>query len=295
LQDLLALSQQVELAAMNTRQTSRPRRAGRSSTSIVLLLATVAALAAGASSALGASSIEGIWSFGGGQIAIRPGSTSGTFEGVVTATTTFAECPHPVGQPIWTGITQQPDGSYWGQHFWYFEKTNCTENPERGPAAWRVVEEANGSKYLRVCLSTPGTSQPTIAAIGAEANVTYNCYDSELLAPLPTAGQAGFINSLKPGATKCVSGRHFEIHLAEPAHDPFKAVRITLRGKRIKPFHRGYYVDAIVDLKGLPLGAFTIKVSAKTVLGVTLTGSRTYHTCAKKPKPHKPAKLKRAS
>jgi hypothetical protein len=280
---------------MNTRQTSRPdraRRRWRSILPILLALATVAALALGASSALANSSIEGIWSFGGGEIAIK--AVGNDFEGVVTAQTTFAECPHPVGQPIWTGIAQQPDGSYWGLHFWYFEKSGCTENPSRGPTAWRVVEEADGAKYLRVCLSTPGTTQPTISAIGAEANWTYGCYSSKLIAPLPKGGQAGFINTLKPGATKCVSGRRFEIHLAEPLNDPFKSVRITLRGKRIKTVHRGAYVDANVDLKGLPLGAFTIKVSASTVLGVKLAGSRTYHTCSQKPKRHKPAKLKRA-
>ncbi len=276
---------------MIDRQASPARRSSRRAASILVLVAILALLSVGAASAAATSSIEGVWSFGGGEIAIKPVG-NGTFEGVVTAQTTFAECPHQVGQPIWTDIAPQPDGSYWGLHFWYFEKSNCTENPQRGPTAWRVVEEADGAKYLRVCLSTPGTSQPTIPAPGAEANWTYGCYSSKLLGPLPTAGQAGFINTLKPGATKCVSGRRFEIHLAEPLNDPFRSVRVTLHGKRIETFHRGSFVDAIVDLKGLPLGAFTIKVSAKTVLGVALSGSRTYHTCAKTPKRHKPAKLK---
>jgi hypothetical protein len=276
---------------MNGRRTSRPRHLERRSRAIALVLATAALLALGASCAFAASSIEGIWAFGGGQIAITP-LANGTFVGTVVAATTFDECVHPDGQQIWTDIAAQPDGSYWGLHQWYFEKSNCTENRMLGPTAWRVVEEANGSKYLRVCLSTPGTSQPSIPAIGAEANVTYHCYDSALTAPLPKGGQAGFINSLKPTAAKCVSARRFEIHLAEPVNDPFKSVRITLRGTRIRTAHRGDYIDAIVDLKGLPLGAFTIKVLATTVLGVELTGSRTYHTCAKAPKRHKPAKLK---
>jgi hypothetical protein len=278
-------------AAMTDCQALRAARSRRRSTAIVLMVAILALLSVGAASAAATSSIEGIWSFGGGEIAIKPVG-NGTFEGVVTAQTTFAECPHEVGQAIWTDITQQPDGSYWGLHFWYFEKSNCTENPERGKTAWRVVEEPNGSRYLRVCLSNPGTSQPTIPAPGAEANWTYGCLSSALLAPLPTSSQAGFIQRLAPSATKCVSGRRFEIHLGEPANDPFKSVRVTLHGKVIKNFHRGNYVDAIVNLKGLPLGAFTIKVSAKTVLGLDLTGSRTYHTCAKTPKRHKPAKLK---
>jgi hypothetical protein len=276
---------------MTDRQDSRARRSRRRSNSILLGIAIAVLLAVGAASAAAASSIEGIWGFGGGKIAITSLS-NGDYVGTVVAETTFDECIHPDGQQIWTDIAPQPDGSFWGLHQWYFEKSNCTINLELGPAAWRVAEEANGSKYLRVCLSNPGTSQPTIAAIGAEANVTYGCYNSALLAPLPTSSQAGFINRLAPSATKCISGRHFEIHLGEPLNDPFKSVRIKLRGKVIKTFHRSGYVDAIVNLKGLPLGAFTIKVSARTVLGVDLTGSRTYHTCAKKPKRHKPAKLK---
>lgn len=278
-------------AAMTGCQAPRAARSRRRSTSIVLVVAILALLSVGATSAAASSNIEGIWAFGGGQIAITSLS-NGTFVGTVVAETTFAECVHPDGQQIWTDIAPQPDGSFWGLHQWYFAKSNCTINPELGPTAWRVVEEANGSKYLRVCLSNPGTSQPTIAAIGAEANVTYECRDSALTAPLPTSSQAGFIQRLAPGATKCISGRRFEIHLGEPTNDPFKSVRITLRGKVIKNFHRGKYVDAIVNLEGLPLGAFTIKVSAKTVLGLDLTGSRTYHTCAKTPKRHKPAKLK---
>jgi hypothetical protein len=278
-------------APMTDRQDSRSHRSRRRSTSFLLGIAIAALLAVGTASAAASSNIEGIWAFGGGQIAITS-LANGTFVGTVVAETKFDECVHPDGQQIWTDIAPQPDGSFWGLHQWYFEKSNCTLNPELGLTAWRVVEEGDGSKYLRVCLSTPGTSQPTIAAIGAEANVTYECRDSALTAPLPTSSQAGFINRLAPSATKCISGRRFEIHLGEPFDDPFKSVRITLRGKAIKTFHRGGYVDAIVNLKGLPLGAFTIKVSAKTVLGLDLAGSRTYHTCAKKPKRHKPAKLK---
>jgi len=260
-------------------RSRRPRKP------LLLVIATALLLAVGATSAVAASSIEGIWSFGGGQIAIQP-LGDGTFLGTVVAETKFAECVHPDGQQIWTDMTPQPDGSYWGLHQWYFENSGCKENPERGPSAWRLLTEPNGSKYLRVCLSRPGTSQPMIAPTGATSDVTYGCYDSALIAAVPTATTG------HPSAKQCVSGRRFEIHLAEPQHDPYKTVLVTLRGRRIRTARRGYYVDATIDLKGLPLGAFTIKISATTVLGIDLTGSRTYHTCAKKPKKHKPAKLK---
>jgi hypothetical protein len=266
---------------------------------VSVAIAAAMSIALGASSAGASSSIEGTWSFGGGKIVIQP-AENGTYEGVVVVATTFAECVHPVGQHIWTGMTEQPDGSYFGQHQWYYAESGCKENPVHGPTAWRMFEEANGSKYLKVCFSRPGTSQPSIAANGETSDVTYSCVNSELIAPAPvtssatpSSGLAGFIQKLlKPSATQCVSGRHFEIHLAEPHLDPFKTVRITLKHKVLKTVKRGGFIDATINLKGLPLGAFTIKISATTVLGTHLTGSRTYHTCARKPKRRKPAKLK---
>jgi hypothetical protein len=254
-----------------------------------LLLAwiAVAAIAAGASTANAASSIEGVWSFGGGQIAIQA-APNGTFFGTVVAATTFAECAHPIGQEIWKGIRLQLDGSYWGEHQWYYAGT-CVENPALGPTAWRVDEEPGGAKYLRVCLSRPETSQPTIPANGPEVNVTYGCINSKLIAPLPpSSGVASF----QADVEQCRSARLFEIHLREPKYDPFKTIRVTLRGRRLATVRRGNYVVATVDLKGLGAGTLTVRVTATTVLGVRLSGRRTYHTCANKPRKHRPTPLK---
>jgi len=261
--------------------------------SLLLLLATVALLGVGIASASAASSIVGVWSFGGGAIDVKPAGPN-TFVGFVAQETVFAECPHPVGQEIWTDMTAQSDGSFWGLHQWYYEKT-CGLNPSLGPTAWRVEEEANGTKYLRVCFSKPGTSQPEIPASGPETGVTYGCVNSAHISSLPTpaAGAAAFKAALAQTSTQqCLSGRSFKIHLAEPKYDPFKTIAVTLKGHKLATVHKGGYVIATVKLSGLPTGAFTVKIKATTVLGVHLSGSRTYHTCAKHPKKHKPAKLK---
>ncbi|HTU77819.1 MAG TPA: hypothetical protein VMF09_03580 [Solirubrobacteraceae bacterium] len=279
-----------------------------------LAIATAALLIGGASSAGASSSIEAVWSFGGGQIAVVP-LANGTFEGTVVAPIKFAECVHPEGQEIWKDVTLRPDGSYWGGHQWYFAGSDCTENPEPGPTAWRVIEEPDGSKYLKVCFSEPGTTQPTIAPDGSVEDVQWGCRDSALIAPLPplepspstptsqttptststtgsSSGNASFIQRQLPAAKRCLSARDFPIHLAEPQYDPFKTISVTLKGHAIKTRRKGKYVVATIDLEGLPPGAFTVKIKATTVLGVHLSGSRTYHTCAKKPKKHKPSKLK---
>jgi hypothetical protein len=271
-------------AIMNPPPRSRPRP-----TRLLLATAAAALLGVGVASASAASSIEGVWEFGGGQIDIKPAAND-TFVGIVTEATKFAECVHPVGQPIWTNMTLQPGGFYSGDHRWYIERT-CALNPTLGPTAWRVLEEPDGYKYLDVCFSEPGTTQPTIAANGSSAGVTYKCFDSAHVASLPTGAAEAFKASL-PASKRCLSARLFKIHLAEPKYDPFKTVRVTLRGRRLATVRHGGYVVATIDLKGLPPGAFTVKIAATTVLGVHLSGSRTYHTCAKKPKKDKPSKLK---
>jgi hypothetical protein len=224
----------------------------------------------------------------------------------VVQPTKFAVCTHPIGQKIWKEISLQGDGSYWGFHQWY--KTNtCTENPVLGQTAWRVIEASGGSHYLRVCLSYPGTGQPTIPSGSAGMGATYACESSAFTAPVPivaaseksssgtTTGSSGvsaFQESLSlPSAKKCYSLRSFKIHVQDPTYDPFKTINVTFRGRKIATKRSGKYMVATINLKGLPSGKFTIKITATTVLGHHLSASRTYHTCAKKPKRAKVKKL----
>jgi hypothetical protein len=280
--------------------TCRPPR--RRFRRLTLVIAAAMLLGVGVASASAASNIEGIWSFGGGQIAIQPLS-NGTFAGTVVAETKFAECAHPVGQQIWTGMTLQPDGSYFGSHLWYESKPEspCVENTERGHTAWRVIE-ANGSKILRVCFSSPvpGAPQPTIAANGApnapseyaEHNVTYGCVTSSPIASLPTTESGGSGGSgsgsgsfgkavILPTATPCIKLNMLKIKLQDPKFNPLKEVVIRIKGKKVASVHSIKQLKKGILLKGLPNGTYTLKIVATTVLGQKLSGSRTYHSCVK--------------
>jgi hypothetical protein len=276
----------------------------------LLLLATfvAASLCAGSAAANpSTSAIEGVWTFNGGQIAVQR-LANGTYEGIVVSETQFASCTHPVGQHIWTGITEQKDGSFWGLHQWYF--ADCKENPMMGPTAWRVLEGSGGVHYLRVCFSHPGTSQPTIAANGdprqeseyAAYHVTYGCANSALIAPLPVvAGKSGpsadgpgggaspTVERLSlPSARMCLKrGSRFTVRLKDPQYDPFKTVTITYKGHKLATKRSGHEILATVKLSHLHKGAsFTIAVHATTVLGHKLSTRRTYHICGGK-KRHK--------
>jgi len=273
------------MAVMPRKSLDTPPRLRRRPAALLLASAAALALLLCAASAGASPSIVGVWEFEHGEIAVQPAAAGGTFEGTVVQTTTFAECAHEVGEPIWTDMTEQPDGSFWGHHQWLFEKT-CKKNEVAGPTAWRVEEEA-GRRYLRVCFSSPGTTQPTIPASGPETGVTYKCIDSKLTAALPVvaappgtpaSGVAGERLSF-PSAKQCLSGRLFKIHLLEPKYDPFKTVLVTIKGHKIATARHGNYVVATINLKGFRRGAFTVKIRATTVLGHRLSGSRTYHTC----------------
>ncbi len=267
--------------AMSRTESHTPRRARRR-ISLIAITATILLLATGSASA--ASNIEGVWSFNGGQIAVQP-NTSGQFVGIVVSPTTFATCTHPIGQTIWPQIVTQPDGSFEGSHQWYFEGPACVLNPAPGLTAWRVVEEPNRSRYLRICLSAPGAGQPTIPTGSMGVGASYGCQNSALTAPLAASEVGSFKQVVSlPSAKKCVSARKFAIHIRDTKYDPFKSVIVTLRGHKLKVVHRESLYIATVSLKGLPLGAFTVTIKATTVRGHVVSGRRKYHTCATTPK-----------
>ena len=175
------------------------------------------------------------------------------------------------------------NGSYFGLHQWYFEVSSCPLNPTLGPTAFRVLEASGGVRYLRVCLSSPGGSQPTITADGGSNGATYGCVDSARVGALPSSQ----VLSLKqlvslPSARKCVSRRAFAVHVRDPAHDPFKTISISIAGHRLNVVRHGVFNVAMVNLKGLPRGTFTLEVRGRTVLGRRLSGQRSYHTCVKR-------------
>jgi hypothetical protein len=269
-----------------------------------LLLATVLVglLSPVVASAAGGSEIEGVWSFNKGAVDIIaiPG---GKFEGIVTEQTQFSSCPHKVEEHVWTDITAQPDGSYWGLDQWFHGAPECAKNTTLGPTAWRVLHEANGSRYLRVCFSDPGSTQPTIAASGApkEASeydahhVGYGCVSSNLIEPLPvvqgtstsTGSSSAPVESLTlPSAKQCLRPGLFKIRLLEPKYDPFKKVTVLFKGHKLATSHKGNYVVATLNLKLLKKSAFTVKIHATTLLGHKLSTTRTYHICTKKHTKH---------
>jgi hypothetical protein len=265
---------------MNIRPLAR--RALKSSS-----IALLALLALSGSASAATNEIEGVWSFNGGSVAIQPLS-NGTFQGTVATPTTFATCEHPAEQVMWTNMQPQADGSFWGLHQWYKgEGATCVADPVLGPTAWRVLHEPSGARYLEVCFSHPGTTQPKIAANGTATEDTYGCEKSALIEPLPVVSNGGLgVSGIKtvvlPPATGCVAQSSLKIALKDPKNDPLTEVVVKIGSKKVVDIKGVKKIKKGITLKKLPAtGTYKISVTATTILKQKLTGSQTYKACTK--------------
>ena len=77
-----------------------------------------------------------------------------------------------------------------------------------------------------------------------------------------------------------MSRRHFRIRIRrQRSGATLVSAAVAVNGKRVA-VRRGARVTAPVDLRGLPKGRFTVRISALTGDGRAITGTRRYRTCA---------------
>ncbi len=226
-----------------------------------------------------AADIEGVWSFNGGQIAVKA-NADGALTGWVIRPTVFDQCPHVVGERVWTAITPQPDGSYWGKHQW-FNAASCAYI-DRGNTAYRVLTQPNqpDQRLLRVCFSPPENpeSQPQIAPDGSDTDTLRYCRDSDLISNLPTTKPTiTAVASLPPARRSCRSSR-LRLRLREPQGDALKKVLISVNGRRARSLN-ARHATGIQTLTHVPRRRVKLRITARTVLGRTIKGQRTYRAC----------------
>ena len=247
------------------------------------LCALALTLVAAAPAAAQSDPIEAVWSFSGGEIAVDR-QPDGSFVGSVVKPTTLAQCTHPNGEKIWTEIRAQPDGQYFGKHQ-YFNNADCSYT-NKGNTAYRLLENAQGQTFLRVCFSKPENPelQPSIAPDGTQSDTTNDgCRDSDFVSALPTKPPklADIVSGLPRETKGCASRRKFPIRLKEPPGDALLSAKITLNGKRLKVVRSAGRLRSSVDLRGLPRGRYALKIVAKTARGRTIQGTRRYRTCGR--------------
>jgi hypothetical protein len=227
--------------------------------------------------------IEAVWSFNGGEVAVQK-QPDGSFVGTVVRETRLATCPHPVGEKMWIDVRAQPDGQYFGRHQWYRD-ADCSQIPDRGNTAYRVLARPDGKKFLRVCFGKPETPdiQPKIAPDGSSTDVNQSCADSDLVSPLAagTPKLPSIVKLPSQGKKRCLSRRAFTIRLKEPSGDALDTATVYVNRRRVETRRRDR-ITAPINLRGLPKGRYTVKIVAKTVLGRTIQGTRKYRTCSAK-------------
>ena len=86
-----------------------------------------------------------------------------------------------------------------------------------------------------------------------------------------------------PSSKACVSKRRLRIRLVRPKTTALVSAVVLVNGKRVKVV-KGVRITAPIDLAGLPKGRFTVKLTATTADGRTVTGTRKYRTCTVKRK-----------
>jgi hypothetical protein len=94
---------------------------------------------------------------------------------------------------------------------------------------------------------------------------------------LPSAafGSRGLLET--PSNRRCVSRRFFRIKLRRRFQPSIVAVTVRLRNVTRVLRRRPW--GTIVDLRGLPKGRFTVRITALTRSGRTIRGTRKYRTC----------------
>jgi hypothetical protein len=245
--------------------------------------AAAAALLATPAVAGAAADIEGVWSFNGGQVAVKA-QPDATFQGLVIRETTFdPRCTHPIGQLMWEGVTSQQDGSYWGGHRW-FNTGDCSPIG-LGRTAWRVLSAPDGQRFLRVCFSKPETPdvQPLIAPDGTSTNVNEGCSDSDLIGQLATTKPTLKTIAVLPKKPSqgCRRSRVLRVKLRQPPMDALSHVQVTVNGKQ-RAQRDAENVQEPMTLTHVPRGRTTVRVRASTVLGQQVTGKRVYRICKRR-------------
>ncbi len=99
-------------------------------------------------------------------------------------------------------------------------------------------------------------------------------------APKPTAfGVNGIVSA--PSPKKCLSRRNFRIRIRKRTGIKYETAIIFVNGKRVVT-RRGSRITAPIDLRGLPKGRYTVKITVITSTGNIIAGTRKYRTCARK-------------
>lgn len=96
----------------------------------------------------------------------------------------------------------------------------------------------------------------------------------------PPAKKPRFADVVRlPSSKRCLSRRSLRIRLRTPKGAKLRSATVTVNGHRVKTV-KGKRLRVPVDLRGLPRGRYTVRITVRLTNGTVLRGSRRYRTCA---------------
>jgi hypothetical protein len=207
-----------------------------------------------------------------------PGSPPGTTCGPKSVACSFP--PPPGEQPNYT------EGGASSALPW---PNGDRQNGYEGPTSWFSdisTDTASGTVNFSPAIA-PGASAyfslespPSSAAIQVGKPTTTAPPSSGKLPP--AFGSNGAIQGL-PSARKCLSKRHFTIHIRRYPQISYVLALVFINHRKVKTARsRSGQFSAPIDLRGFPKGTFPVRISVITTTGGIITGTRTYHTCRSK-------------
>lgn len=118
----------------------------------------------------------------------------------------------------------------------------------------------------------PTATTPTAAAVPPASDAAV--HKATPHAAVPSIGKLVVL----PSARRCVSRRRFSIRLRVPKGSPVVSARVAVNGRSVD-VRKGSRLRSTVDLRSLPKGRFSVKVTLTLTGGKTLTAARRYRTC----------------
>lgn len=94
---------------------------------------------------------------------------------------------------------------------------------------------------------------------------------------IPASTQPSETGTAQPPAP-CLSKRRFTIHIARRKGVAYRRVSAFLNGHPLA-VHQGRRITASIDLAGLPMGTYVLRIVIETTRGHRIVQTHTYHTC----------------
>ncbi len=152
--------------------------------------------------------------------------------------------------------------------------TNATGSASATSDAVRVPAAVNPTPT-----ATP-TPTPAPSAPATTPAPTPRPTAEQRLAALPPDQVAGVLGL--PSARRCISRRTLRLRIKRPQGITIRKAAVSLGRKALRVRKIRGRFTVLVDLRGLPKGRFTVRITVTTATGARITGARRYKTCARR-------------